>query len=41
VATVHPSAVLRERADRKQAYNLFVDDLHNARAGLAAGKSRG
>jgi DNA polymerase len=40
VATVHPSAVLRERNDRKQAYDLFVDDLRSARAGLAAGRKR-
>jgi uracil-DNA glycosylase len=30
-ATVHPSAVLRDRTDREQAYNLFVDDLRSAR----------
>ena len=30
-ATVHPSAVLRDRTDRDQAYNLFVDDLRSAR----------
>ncbi|OBF93486.1 uracil-DNA glycosylase [Mycobacterium sp. 852014-52450_SCH5900713] len=35
VATVHPSAVLRDRSDRHdEAYGLFVDDLRNARAGV-------
>ncbi len=34
VATVHPSAVLRDRSDRHdEAYKLFVDDLRCARAG--------
>lgn len=34
VATVHPSAVLRDRSDRhEEAYGLFVDDLRSARAG--------
>jgi DNA polymerase len=38
VATVHPSAVLRDRSDRHdEAYKLFVDDLHSARAALASG----
>jgi DNA polymerase len=33
VATVHPSAVLRDRSDRHdEAYRLFVDDLRSARA---------
>jgi uracil-DNA glycosylase len=37
VATVHPSAVLRDRSDRHdEAYQLFVDDLRSARAGLVA-----
>ncbi len=35
VATVHPSAVLRDRTDRQQSYKLFVDDLRSARTGLA------
>lgn len=30
-ATVHPSAVLRARDNREQAYELFVDDLRSAR----------
>jgi uracil-DNA glycosylase len=30
-ATVHPSAVLRDRTDRDQAYKLFVDDLRSVR----------
>jgi uracil-DNA glycosylase len=30
-ATVHPSAVLRDRTDREQAYKLFVDDLRSVR----------
>jgi DNA polymerase len=35
VATVHPSAVLRDRSDRHdEAYRLFVDDLRSARAGV-------
>jgi uracil-DNA glycosylase family protein len=38
VATVHPSAVLRDRSDRHDdAYRLFVDDLRSARAILAGG----
>ncbi|OBG90723.1 uracil-DNA glycosylase [Mycobacterium sp. E3251] len=37
VATVHPSAVLRDRSDRhEEAYGLFVDDLRSARSGVAA-----
>lgn len=36
-ATLHPSAVLRDRTDREQAYKLLVDDLRSARKGLAAG----
>ncbi len=35
-ATVHPSAVLRDRTDREQAYQLFVEDLRSARSGLTA-----
>jgi uracil-DNA glycosylase len=35
-ATVHPSAVLRDRTDREQAYMLFVDDLRSVRTGLDA-----
>ncbi|OBB87811.1 UdgX family uracil-DNA binding protein [Mycobacterium sp. 852002-30065_SCH5024008] len=35
VATVHPSAVLRDRSDRHdEAYGHFVDDLRSARAGV-------
>lgn len=35
VATVHPSAVLRDRSDsHDEAYALFVDDLRSARSGL-------
>jgi DNA polymerase len=30
-ATVHPSAVLRDRDNREQAYKSLVDDLRNAR----------
>ncbi|MFZ1175461.1 MAG: UdgX family uracil-DNA binding protein [Mycobacterium sp.] len=38
VATVHPSAVLRDRSDRHDvAYKLFVDDLRSARSGCAGG----
>jgi uracil-DNA glycosylase len=33
-ATVHPSAVLRDRGNRDQAYKLFVDDLRCARGVL-------
>jgi hypothetical protein len=33
-ATVHPSAVLRDRSDREGAYKLLVDDLRSARRGL-------
>lgn len=37
VATVHPSAVLRDRSDRHdEAYRLFVDDLRTARSGITA-----
>jgi uracil-DNA glycosylase len=36
IATVHPSAVLRDRTDRQRSYKLFVDDLRSARTGLAA-----
>ncbi|OCB36191.1 uracil-DNA glycosylase [Mycobacterium malmoense] len=35
VATVHPSAVLRDRSDRHdEAYRLFVDDLRSASSEL-------
>ncbi len=35
VATVHPSAVLRDRSDRHdEAYRLFVDDLRAARSAV-------
>lgn len=35
VATVHPSAVLRDRSDRHdEAYTPFVDDLRGAREAL-------
>jgi uracil-DNA glycosylase family protein len=35
VATVHPSAVLRDRSEsHDEAYALFVDDLRGARSGL-------
>lgn len=35
VATVHPSAVLRDRSEsHDEAYRLFVDDLRSARSGL-------
>ncbi|OBG68097.1 MULTISPECIES: UdgX family uracil-DNA binding protein [unclassified Mycobacterium] len=35
VATVHPSAVLRDRSDgREDAYRLFVDDLRGAGSNL-------
>lgn len=34
-ATVHPSAVLRDRTDRGKAYSSFVDDLRSARAALS------
>jgi len=34
-ATLHPSALLRDRSDRREAnYTLFVEDLHDAAAGL-------
>jgi uracil-DNA glycosylase len=33
-ATVHPSAILRDRNDRDKAYQLFVDDLRSARKAL-------
>ena len=37
VATVHPSAVLRDRSDgRDEAYRLFVDDLRSVRGGVGA-----
>jgi uracil-DNA glycosylase family protein len=34
-ATVHPSAVLRDRDDRDKAYQLFVADLRSVRAAMA------
>lgn len=34
-ATLHPSAVLRDRTDREGAYKSLVDDLRSARKGLA------
>jgi DNA polymerase len=37
-ATVHPSAVLRDRTDREQAYKSLVDDLRSARAGLSGSR---
>jgi uracil-DNA glycosylase len=37
-ATVHPSAVLRDRENRDKAYQLFVDDLRCLRSGSAARK---
>ena len=30
LATVHPSAVLRDQTDREKSYQLFVDDLRSA-----------
>lgn len=37
MATVHPSALLRDRSDRREEnYASFVDDLCSAAAGLAA-----
>ncbi|WP_322859759.1 UdgX family uracil-DNA binding protein [Mycobacterium europaeum] len=39
VATVHPSAVLRDRSERRnESYRLFVDDLRSARSGVVAGR---
>jgi uracil-DNA glycosylase len=37
-ATVHPSAVLRDRTDREQAYKSLVDDLRSAREGLSSSR---
>jgi DNA polymerase len=35
VATVHPSAVLRDRSDRHdEVYKSFVDDLRSAGSGV-------
>lgn len=34
-ATVHPSSILRDRADRDKAYQLLVDDFKTVRAKLA------
>lgn len=34
LATVHPSAVLRDRTDRQEAYRAFVDDLRVAGAAV-------
>lgn len=39
-ATVHPSAVLRDRDDRVKAYRLFVEDLRSLRAGMTEGAGR-
>ena len=36
-ATVHPSSVLRDRADREKAYQLLVDDLSSVRRSMAKG----
>ncbi|MGB8390959.1 UdgX family uracil-DNA binding protein [Mycobacterium sp.] len=37
VATVHPSAVLRDRSERHdEAYRLFVDDLRSAGSGFGS-----
>ncbi len=37
VATVHPSAIVRDRSERRQEnYASFVDDLRSARSGIAA-----
>lgn len=37
VATVHPSAIVRDRSERrKENYASFVDDLRSARSGMAA-----
>lgn len=38
VATVHPSAVLRDRTDRNKAFASFLDDLRRARSGLSTVK---
>jgi uracil-DNA glycosylase len=35
-ATVHPSAVLRDRTDRDHAYQLLVDDLAGVRAAMTS-----
>jgi uracil-DNA glycosylase family protein len=35
MATVHPSAVLRDRTSRRESYQSFVEDLRRARAVLA------
>ena len=37
-ATLHPSAVLRDRTDRERSYESLVDDLRSARKGLAASR---
>lgn len=40
LATVHPSAVLRDRSDqRAQAYEAFVDDLRIARSAVTEGSA--
>lgn len=39
-ATLHPSAVLRDRTDRELAYTSLVDDLRSARSGLARSKRK-
>jgi DNA polymerase len=37
MATIHPSALLRDRSERrKENYDSFVADLRAASAGLAA-----
>jgi len=36
LATVHPSSVLRDRSDREEAYESFVDDLRGARSASAS-----
>ena len=39
VATVHPSAVLRDRSERHgEAYQSFVDDLRSARSGVVVSR---
>lgn len=37
LATVHPSAVLRDTSDRREAYRAFVDDLRVAGAAVTKG----
>jgi DNA polymerase len=39
LATVHPSAVLRDRSERRdEAYGMFVEDLRSARSAMARRK---